>query len=159
MMDTRLRIEGIKLHTDTKHMLLALGCDLVFHEWGRPNAIAQRGEPCFQVFFPHGSKNIKAPPEKKEPRRRRGEPKPPRKITYILKHGWILVPSKEHGETIVVYRPADSRTEVPGIIVAVRKAISTASTRCGYKRGKDMRELRVKKSIGTVTGQPKELMI
>jgi hypothetical protein len=149
MMST-LRIDAIKLHDDVKHALLALGCDLEFHEWGKPDEIAQRGEPCHQVFFPEGSKNIKAPPERKEPRRRRGQPKPPRKIVYVQRHGWIFVPCKEHGDVLVVYRPADSSLKVPGIIVSIKRAIVTAVAKCGYKRGRDMQELKFKQPRGKV---------
>jgi hypothetical protein len=140
-MDTRLTINSIKLHEDSKSALLALGCDLKFHEWGRPcSDIAKRGEPCYEVFFPPGSQKLKHPQE----------PKIDGRAKHVEIRGWMLVPTDlvESGRVIVVWRPADTTIEKPGGIISIRAATQTCTSRCGYKLGRYINGLEFRPALG-----------
>lgn len=160
-MDTRIRIDTIKLRRVTRDALLALGCDLKFHEWGRPDVsgIAPRGEPCYQIIFPQGSKFLKTPGDRKRPpKQKRGQPRKYVRMPHQVLRGWVLVPSDDwkHG-IIVVYAPHDSELEKPGCITAFNSAQRSATNKCGYNLGVAINKLDCYEPKGQVFNEPEGL--
>ena len=133
-------INNIKLHEGTRNALLALGCDLKFYEWGKgdPDGVAKRGEPCYQILFPKGSKIVKSLPEYN-----------PKKKRKHNERGQIWVPHSRYSRGVIVtWAPHDALLGKPGIIISFREAIPTVSSKSGYKTGHDLIDLQYMAPIG-----------
>lgn len=132
-------INNIKLRDATKNGLLALGCELKFYEWGHgdTSGIAKRGEPCYQITFPPGSKVIKPLPEYNPKKKKSNE------------RGQIWVPCGRYEKGVIVtWAPHDVTIYKPGIIISFREALPTVATRSGYRTGKHLDDLQYMPSIG-----------